>query len=253
MKPLRAAARLAALAAVTTFFYLGLLAALPFLPLLGVPAGLFKSRMCRRWAGAASAILGIRIVAQGPKPEGAFLLVANHLSYVDVLVLASLLDCAFVAKDEVARWPVVGRLALAVDTVFIARERRGDVVRVARRIEETLASGRGVVLFPEGTSSEGSSVLPFKPSLLQTAVGMDLPVSYASLTYATRPGSASAREAVCWWGDMRFLDHARDLFALPGFTARVVFGEKRIFEPDRKVLAERLWRAVRRQFEPVTS
>jgi 1-acyl-sn-glycerol-3-phosphate acyltransferase len=253
MRDLVAAARLTAVAAATSSLYVLLAAALPFVRLgAGSPARL-KSRMCRFWARLVSALLGMRIETAGVPPAGAFLLVANHLSYVDVLVLASRLECVFVAKDEVERWPVVGRLCRAVDTLFISRERRGDVARVVVRIEELLKEGRGVVLFPEGTSTDGSLVLPFRPALLETAVRAGVPVSYASLTYVTQPGVPPAQSSVCWWGEAGFLDHLIDLLRLPGFEARVTFGAERIFDTDRKVLAERLWRAVRRQFVPVTS
>jgi len=250
---LRSAFRVLAVASVTGAMWSAMIVALPFFGRGGGRAGRFQSRMCRRWARLVAPILGARVEVQGTPPQGAFLLVANHLSYVDVIVLASRLEGVFIAKDELLGWPIIGRICRSVGTIFVSRERRTDVSRVSARIADVLKEARGVVLFPEGTSTEGATVLPFKSSLLEPAVRGEVPVCYASITYRTPPGALPARLSVCWWGEMGFLDHVRDLLALPGFTARIVFGGERIFEPDRKVLAERLWEAVHRQFEPVTS
>ncbi|HKX45760.1 MAG TPA: 1-acyl-sn-glycerol-3-phosphate acyltransferase, partial [Planctomycetota bacterium] len=114
-----------------------------------------------------------------------------------------------------------------------------------------LARGHTVVLFPEGTSSRGVEVLPFRPSLLEPAAGGGFPVVPAAVSYRTPAGAPPASRAVCWWGDMTFAGHFVRLLGLPGFDARVAFGSEAPREPDRKVLADNLWQAVRAQFEPV--
>ncbi|MBI3449486.1 MAG: 1-acyl-sn-glycerol-3-phosphate acyltransferase [Acidobacteria bacterium] len=243
MSALRSILRVAGAAAVTAAGYAVLAAASPAR----------RGRVVRLWARAMLRILGARLEVRGKRPEGPFLLVANHLGYVDVLVLASQLDCVFVAKDDVASWPLVGRLCRTAGTLFVSRERKSDAPRAAARIESALREGRSVVLFPEGTSSEGATVLPFKSALLGAAARAGVPVACAALTYATSPGDAPARLAICWWGDMEFTRHLLDLLRLPRFAARLSFGAERVFNADRKVLAVRLWHSVRRQFEPVTS
>ena len=97
------------------------------------------------------------------------LLVCNHLSYLDILVLSALVPCVFVAKREVKDWPVFGWFAKKAGTVFVHREQRAQAVQTVNEIEAALQTGAVVVLFPEGTSSGGETVLPFKSSLLEPA------------------------------------------------------------------------------------
>jgi 1-acyl-sn-glycerol-3-phosphate acyltransferase len=193
----------------------------------------------------------MRVASSGRAPSPPFLLVANHLSYVDVVLLMSRVEAVFVARADVAGWPVLGRLARAAGTIFVARERARDLPRAAARIERALRGGAGVVLFPEGTSTEGAEVLPFRPSLLSAAVSAGAPVAWAALTYATPRGTPSARRAVCWWGEMRFAGHFLRLLALPRFDARVVFGAGPVAGGDRKEIAARARRAVAATFVPV--
>jgi 1-acyl-sn-glycerol-3-phosphate acyltransferase len=214
--------------------------------------GARRSRAFHRWSRGVLALLGVRAEVRGPRPAAPFVLVSNHLSYLDVVLLGSALPCVFVAKAEVERWPVIGALCRAADTLFIDREIKRDVTRVRERIERVLASGRGVVLFPEGTTTRGDAVQPFRPSLLETAAATGLSVAYASLSYRTPPGVAPAELSVCWWGDMRFGSHLLALLSLPEIRATLTFGSSAIQERDRKRLALRLQRAVAEQFQPVT-
>ena len=140
---------------------------------------------------------------------------------------------------------------MGVDTLFIDREIKRDIPRAMRRIREVLDSGRGVVVFPEGSSTRGDSVLRFRPSLLEAAASADVPVSYAALSYRTPKGSAPAHLSVCWWGDMPFGSHLLELLGLPRIRARLSFGEEPIQERDRKDLARRLQYAVEERFQPV--
>jgi 1-acyl-sn-glycerol-3-phosphate acyltransferase len=109
------------------------------------------------------------------------LLVANHLSYLDIVLLSSLTPCVFVAKNEVKDWPVFGWFARLAGTVFVDRNDRRDAARANELIRSALREGALVVLFPEGTSSNGSTVLPFKSSLLQAAIGERVPFTGAAL------------------------------------------------------------------------
>jgi 1-acyl-sn-glycerol-3-phosphate acyltransferase len=211
----------------------------------------WRNFIFRSWAKVIAAVLGMKLRVSGTPPVAPFFLVSNHLSYVDVIVFAAQLDCVFVAKQDVARWPVLGALCRSINTILVDRERRQDVARVNELITQTLAAEYGVMLFPEGTSSPGERVLPFKASLLAAAAQANYPVSYASVSYRTPANQAPAHLAVCWWGEMTFLAHLYALFQLPEFEASVVFGAQTIQATERKVLADRLWRAISQQFIPV--
>jgi 1-acyl-sn-glycerol-3-phosphate acyltransferase len=170
---------------------------------------------------------------------------------VDVVVFASQLDCLFVAKKDVESWPIIGSLCRSFGTIFIDRGNRRDLARVNREIAQALADGRGVILFAEGTSSNGSSVLTFRSSLLEAAAKRSFPVSYAAVSYRVLANDPPASRSVCWWGDMTFGAHFAELLRLRRIQAAVSFGSDGIRTDDRKVLAERLWLEVNRLFVPV--
>jgi 1-acyl-sn-glycerol-3-phosphate acyltransferase len=243
MSALRLPARAAALAAWTVACLAALgLGALPALA-VGRLARL-RARAQHGWSKGVCRILGVRLRVTGRPPTGGCLLVANHLSYVDVIVLGALFPCSFVSKAEVARWPVFGWLARAGGTLFVERERKRALAPLNGRLAARLARGDALVLFPEGTSTSGAEVLPFRPALLEPAVRLGLSVRYAALRYATPAGERPAEEAVCWWGDMTFGPHLLALLRLPGFDATVLFGSEALRAGDRKELAARLRRAV---------
>jgi 1-acyl-sn-glycerol-3-phosphate acyltransferase len=215
------------------------------------PDDRWRTRIFQRWARCVTAILRMRVEVRGEPPEPPFFLVSNHLGYIDIILLASQVPCVFVAKAGISRWPVVGRLCRSVGTVFIERKAKRDIPRVMERIDALLAGGSGLIVFPEGTSSRGERVERFKPALLESPVRLGIPVSYASLWYATPAGSPPADLAICWWGGATFGPHALGVLKLPGFRAGVTFGREPIRGEERKVLAARLQSAVERLFRPV--
>jgi 1-acyl-sn-glycerol-3-phosphate acyltransferase len=200
----------------------------------------------RAWARRLLRIVGARLSVRG-EPGPCELLVTNHLSYVDILVLSAQVDAVFVAKSEIASWPIAGTLCRTVGTLFVDRERRRVLPEVVQAVAAAAREGRTVVVFPEGTSTDGSHVLPFKPSLLEAAAREGWRVGWAALRYRTGEGGPPASEAICWWRDMTLLPHLRRLLALPGFEAELTFGETLVADPDRKRLAGLLWHAVRAQ------
>ncbi len=204
-----------------------------------------RLRAFRLWSRLMLRLLGARVETAGVPPRPPFFLVSNHHGYVDIVVISSRLEAVFVSRDDVSRWPVFGWLSRSVGTLYVDREMKRDLPRVAAAMEKVLEEGIGIVLFPEGTSTGGTEPLPFRPSLLEPAVRLGMPAHFAAISYRTGAGLPSAAEAVCWWGEMAFVPHLLRLLRLPGFEARIVFGDAPIVGTDRKSLARSLEGAVR--------
>jgi len=203
------------------------------------------------WARGFARIARMRVEIIGPVPHAPFFLVCNHLSYMDVPAIRSVVDGVFVAKGEIRGWFVAGKIISDMGMIFIDRQNRRDIPRAGAKIISTLSDGEGVIVFPEGTTTKGDDVIAFNSSFLQFAAETDLPVSYASISYRTPDGQPPASEAVCWWDDTTFLNHMLRMFSLPGFTATISFGEQPVLSPDRKKLAADLREKVRERFIPV--
>jgi 1-acyl-sn-glycerol-3-phosphate acyltransferase len=137
-------------------------------------------------------IIGMTIRVHGTPPKAPFFLVSNHISYTDILLLCATSPAWFVSNAEVAKWPGIGALTRSTNTLFIDRETRRDVHRVNRLIANLVRQDSGVVFYPEGTTSDGTAVLPFKPSLLQPAIELGMPIHCAAIAYTAPPCSDSA-------------------------------------------------------------
>jgi 1-acyl-sn-glycerol-3-phosphate acyltransferase len=209
--------------------------------ILLILSGARRRRLLHGWARAIAAVLRVRVEVHGAPPRAPFLLVANHLSYLDVIVLASQIPgCVFVAKAEVRRWPFLGPICAALGTLFVDRGSRSDVPRVLAAMEEALARGLGVIVFPEGTSTEGATVGPFRSPLLAAAARLGRPVHAAVLRYR--------EPAVCWWGDASLAPHLWSLLKLPELELTLDCTAPPVVETDRKLLAERLRERVLERF-----
>ncbi|MGD8427550.1 MAG: lysophospholipid acyltransferase family protein [Balneolaceae bacterium] len=209
----------------------------------------WKNKVIKAWAWLVSWIIGLQVDLKGTPPDPPFLLVSNHLSYIDPLLFWRYLDATFVAKSEVKSWPFFGWGTKTLGVLFIDRELRKDVKRMNERISSSISNVQGVIIFPEGTSTKGKDVKSFNAPLLQYPVDNQMPVHYVSISYKT-PNPWPAHMHVCWWGDMAFMSHFWNLLKIPRFKAKVIFGES-IIERDRKILADRLHRAVSSSFMPV--
>jgi 1-acyl-sn-glycerol-3-phosphate acyltransferase len=267
----RAPLRLAGLAAVTLVIVVPtLLVGLAGLPFAGATAGgggaRARSRLARRLDAASLGallalqrlgcrallgLLGVRVRVVGPRPEGAALLVCNHLSYLDIPVLGAVAGCRFVSKSDVAGWPVVGFLARVARVLFVDRGRRKDLLRVGRDVRGTLDAGLPVALFPEGTSSRGEGVLPFHPGLLQPAAEAGVPCRALAIRYETPGDCRSPACTICWWGDMTFPPHAWNLMKIARIDATLHFSPHAVRDGDRKRLAASLHGQVAAAFRPV--
>jgi len=205
-------------------------------------------------------ILGIRVrVVGAPVHDRAVLFVSNHVSWADILVIGSVVPIAFVSKSEVEKWPLVGVTARLQRTVFVDRARRHQSVHAVGEIVKRLAGGTSVVLFAEGTSSDGNRVLPFRSALLgaveeAAARGGDaaqvliqpMSISYTGINGI--PMGRQHRPVVAWYGDLDFMPHIRALMARGAVDAVVTYGDPIPADQvaDRKVMTMRLEGAVRR-------
>ena len=200
-----------------------------------------RAAWLQRGARRSLKIFNFRAEVSGPVPTSG-LIVSNHLSYLDILVLSSITPAVFVSKADVRHWPVFGWLAVLGGTVFIERERRMHVGVVNREIENALADGVSVVVFPEGTSSDGKTILPFRSSLLEPVIGGSQTITASWIHYTL--GDGDAGQEVCYWGDHSFFPHLLNLLDKQQIRARVCFGKIERTTGDRKELAKELQAAV---------
>lgn len=186
--------------------------------------------------GAASRVrkaLGIRCIVRGQPPSQG-LVVSNHLSYLDIVIISSVMPCFFVSKSEIKRWPYFGEAARTGGTMFIDRKSRASTAEVAGQIGERLKLPIPVLLFPEGTSSDGSEVLRFHSSLFEPAVAAGASITAAAVRYALEAGQ---ERDLCWFDDTAFLPHLWKTLGSAGFSAEVTFAEPRQY-PDRRTAAD---------------
>ncbi|MGD0732662.1 MAG: lysophospholipid acyltransferase family protein [Terracidiphilus sp.] len=179
------------------------------------------------------AALGIRYRVEGQPPSHG-LVVANHLSYLDILILSAAMPCFFVAKAEIDRWPFFGKVCRSNGTIFIDRSSLASAEKVTAIIAERLTLPVPVLFFPEGTSTNGSSLLRFHSRLFEPAAVGGAPVTAAAISYVIEDGTPE-RE-LCWFGDDAFLPHLWKALGTAGFSAEVQFGEPRVY-PDRRIAA----------------
>ncbi len=177
--------------------------------------------------------LGIRYTVEGT-PAKSGIVVANHLSYLDILILSAAMPCFFVAKAEIDRWPYFGKAARAGGTLFIDRSSLASAEQVSAMIAERLPLPVPILFSPEGTSTDGA-MLRFHSRLFEPAILAHAPVTAASIRYVLADGSPE--RDLCWIGDDPFLPHLWKVLGTAGFTAELKFGEPRVY-PHRRVAAD---------------
>jgi 1-acyl-sn-glycerol-3-phosphate acyltransferase len=205
-------------------------------------------------------LIGVRIHEVGQRSrQMPLLILSNHVSWLDICVIAALAPVVFVAKSEVRRWPVFGWLAKLQRTVFIERQRRQKIGAATREIAGRLLGGDAVVLFAEGTSSDGTRILPFRSALIGAvhhALGKDTqhtaitvqPMSLAYVGFGGLPVGRALRERVAWYGDADLIPHFIGILASGAIDITVTWGEARAYDmsADRKQIARNAELAVRR-------
>jgi 1-acyl-sn-glycerol-3-phosphate acyltransferase len=183
-------------------------------------------------ARSVLASVEVRLSVEGTAPARG-LVVSNHLSYLDIAAYAAAMPCAFVSKIEVSRWPVFGLTARVGGTLFLDRGRRSSAEAVALEIAGRLSLSIPILLFPEGTSTNGLRLLRFHPTLFEPAVAAAAPITAAAIRY--RAADIPERD-LCWFGDDAFLKHLWKTLGVRGLHAELRFGEPRTY-PDRRAAA----------------
>lgn len=253
MRSIYAYCKIASVIAVTLGVYSVFILGYGLLRLFDKPVDDWRNKILTTWGKWAAKSLSVKIHVEGSIPEPPFFLVSNHLSYIDIIVLFSQLNTTFVAKSEVANWPVLGFIAQTIGVVFIDRKRRTDVARVNDEISNSVTHKRGLTLFPEGTTSPGSEILPFRASLLDFPARSDLGANFCALRYSTDDGNDRAYKVVNWWENISLNKHLSRLAKERIIHATISFGDNVIKENDRKVLSKKLHAKVSQLFKPMCS
>ncbi len=178
------------------------------------------SRVTRGLIVCLRNILNVKITIAGDRAgiaSGGYVIISNHLGYLDGIVLGSLFPLLYVSKKEVRHWPVIGAWTALCGTIFIDRERKDQVPLLIEEIVKKLKQKANVLIFPEGTSTNGERLLPFQSTPFAAPLRLQAPIVPISLTYKRidhQPVSPSNRDRVYWYGDMEFASHFWNLLAL---------------------------------------
>jgi 1-acyl-sn-glycerol-3-phosphate acyltransferase len=202
-----------------------------------------RADWCHRWSNAYIHLLNIEISFNGTRPSRG-LLTSNHLSYIDIIVLGSIYPQIFLSKAEVRNWPIIGALTRCAGTLFVRRDRKADVAELQSAFAEVVSQGVPLTLFPEGTSSDGSTVLPFFSSLLEPAANASWPVTPACIRYRLDEGQGNVAEDICYWGEMTFGPHLWKLLGKKKIYVSVTIGEAIEAGLNRKEMAAALHKKV---------
>lgn len=198
-----------------------------------------RQRHVQRWSLGLLRAMGLRLSCSGQPRQGATLLVANHLSWLDIAALHAVVPQArFVSKAEVQGWPLLGRLVAGAGTLFIERARKRDAARVLHAMAQALQQGQTVAVFPEGTTGSGEALLPFHANLLQAAVVTGTPVQAVALRYHGAQGEPA--QAVRFVGDTTLLHSLWQVACAQRLSVRV-----QLLEPLPSAQAERRQLALR--------
>ena len=204
-----------------------------------------REMQVQAWSLKFLALWGIHLQVIGqPVLAGPALIVANHISWLDILVIHAARYCRFVSKSDIRDWPLVGALATGSGTLYIQRASRKDALRMVRDMAEAMKDGDVLAVFPEGTTSDGRELLPFHANLIQSAIAADAPVQPMSLKFIdARTGELTL--APCYIGDDTLVASVWRTLTAPPITAVVSFGAVELANGrDRRQWAQDLREAV---------
>jgi 1-acyl-sn-glycerol-3-phosphate acyltransferase len=177
------------------------------------------------WSQAMLCILGVELVVNGQAPcKGPALMAANHISWLDILVMDAAQPARFVSKSDVKRWPLLGRLITGAGTLYIERESRRDAMRVVHHVAERLQAEDLIAIFPEGTTGDGVTMLPFHANLFQAAIAADAPVLPVALSFV-HAETGARHDAPSFIGDTTLIESVWATLRATRLQAVVTFGQ----------------------------
>lgn len=200
-------------------------------------------------------IFGINIKFEGTKSKNKTVYVSNHTSYLDILILGASLDAFFVAKSEIAGWPLINRVVKLGGTIFVNRSKKLNATKQVNKLNQIIKNGSNIILFPEGTSNDGQKVLPFKSSLFSITdfeENKDCYVQPISITYTGLDGlplSRMFKPFFAWYGDMDLLPHAWKFLGLGSSEIKVKYHQPLKFAKfeSRKIFANYCYNQISNQ------
>lgn len=210
-----------------------------------------RNRLKSGWSRRLLGIMGIELRVVGALPEGG-LLVANHVSWLDIYVINAARPAGFVAKAEIRHWPLVGWLSQRTETLFIERGSHRHAQHIAHEMAARLKAGHRIAVFPEGTTSDGRDLRPFHAALFQPALSARQPVQPLAIRYRDADGRYTAAPA--YIDEMSFIDSVRNTLAVRGIVAELVALPAIPIDPasDRRQLAKAAEDAIRRAVAPAS-
>jgi 1-acyl-sn-glycerol-3-phosphate acyltransferase len=177
------------------------------------------------WSSQMVGHIGIRMVVKGPSAlPGPLLLMVNHVSWLDVTSLHAARFCRFVAKADIKGWPVLGQLASGAGTLFIERASRRDAMRVVHQMADSLRASDVLAVFPEGTTSDGLTLLPFHANLFQAAIAAQAPVQPVAIEFIDA-ATGKTSLAPCYMGDDTLFTSVWRTLCAPPLEVHITFGE----------------------------
>lgn len=182
-----------------------------------------RERRTRRWSAGLLAICGVRLkvmLPDGQMHTGPAMIVANHISWLDIFVINAMQPCRFVAKSDIRDWPLIGWLCARTGTIFIARGRNRDVRRIFKDMVASIHDGERVAVFPEGTTALQGAMLPFHANLFEAAIDARVPIQPYALRYTGRDGRV--HDAIDYVGETTFAQSLARVLAVRDFTAELI-------------------------------
>lgn len=204
-----------------------------------------RNEYLRRWSKKLLKILGIKleIIGQLDQRSAGLLYASNHISWLDIHVINAWRPMRFVAKKEVRQWPVFGWFAMQLNTLFIDRQLRGHSKNIALEMSQALVDGDQICIFPEGTSSDGSTVLEFKPNLFQAAIDANVGCQPIAISYSNmHDGGISYGPAFI--GDMGLIESITNTIKAAPIKVTIGIAEVCHHDNDRKILSEEAWQKI---------
>lgn len=199
-----------------------------------------RDHVISRWSHQLLKVLDISVVVRGTPPGtdlANVMFVANHISWIDIHALNSVRTARFVAKSEIRDWPLFGWFAIKVNTLFVDRDKRHEAARIVNNTAEALRAGDCICFFPEGTTTDGTELKPFKGSLLQAAIEAQSQVWPVSIQYPTIDGQANT--AMAYWGEMNLIESMRLVIGQHAPVVELHFSEPIVAEHhDRRRLTQ---------------